>query len=165
MIKDISIDVVRKRLYMDDNAGSIMTDLKMTMLRYKKGSGTHPAIVWLCGGGWVTQDFNAHVPELIAYAEAGYFVVSVQYRLEGECRFPAQLNDIKAAIRYLRAHAKQLDIDPERIGMMGESAGGHLASLIGSTGETREFDGTTLINPAPYRRPAVYTPGQFSVDV
>ncbi len=150
MIKDIKVDIIRQRLYLDDNvtygravtygSGSTMTDLKMTMLRYKKGSGTYPAIVWLCGGGWVTQDFNAHVPELIAYAQAGYLVASVQYRLAGECRFPAQLNDIKAAIRYLRAHAKQLDIDPERIGVMGESAGGHLASLIGSTGETREFD-------------------------
>lgn len=150
MIHDIQIDIVRQRLYLDDNvtygragtygSGSTMTDMKLTMLRHRAGSGTYPLILWLCGGGWVSQDFNAHVPELFEYARAGYLIASVQYRLAGECRFPAQINDIKAAIRYLRAHAKQLDIDPERIGVMGESAGGHLAALIGTTGETREFD-------------------------
>jgi acetyl esterase/lipase len=151
MIHDVRIDVERQRLYLDDNAtyarsvtyasGSTLHDLKMTLLRHRTGTGVkYPAIVFLSGGGWATQDFNAHIPELVGFAEAGYVVASVEYRLAGEQRFPAQLIDVKAAIRYLRAHAEALNIDVDRIGVLGESAGGHLAALVGTTGHTRAFD-------------------------
>ncbi len=151
MIHDIDIEVKRERLYLDDNvtygravtygSGSTMRDMKTTILRHRTGTGMkYPAILWIGGGGWVTQDFNSHLPELVEFAEAGYVVALVEYRLAGECRFPAALVDIKACIRYLRAHAQELNVDVNRIGILGESAGGHYAALIGTTGNTREFD-------------------------
>ena len=151
MIHDISIEVKRERLYLDDNvtygraltygSGSTMRDMKTTIIRHRTGTGIkYPAILWIGGGGWVSQDFNSHLPELIEFAEAGYVVAAVEYRLAGECKFPAGLMDIKACIRYIRAHAEELNVDVNKIGVLGESAGGHYASLIGTTGNTREFD-------------------------
>jgi hypothetical protein len=99
MIHDVKIDVTRQRLYLDDNvtygravtygSGSTMRDMRMTLIRHRTGTGIkYPVIIFLCGGGWVSQDYNAHVPELFEYAEAGYVVASVEYRLAGESVFP-----------------------------------------------------------------------------
>ncbi len=176
MIQDIQIDVVRQRLYLDDNvtygraitygSGSTMRDMRTTILRHRTGTGIkYPAIVWVGGGGWVTQDFNAHLAELVGFAEGGYVVALIEYRLAGECKFPAQLIDIKAAIRYLRAHAEELNIDADRIGVLGESAGGHLAALIGTTGETREFDQGEHLDQSSAVQAACcwYTPVDFKL--
>lgn len=108
-----------------------------------KNRGNHapcPTIVWLCGGAFRVMDRSAWMPELMRYAEAGFVVASVEYRTGNEAVFPAPLIDVKAAIRYLRAHAKEFCVDPEIIISMGESAGGALACLLGVTGEKREFD-------------------------
>lgn len=67
-------------------------------------------------------------------------VASVQYRTSNEAVFPAQLEDVKAAIRYLKAHSERYGIDPERFGVMGESAGGHLTAMTALTGDHKEFD-------------------------
>ena len=176
MIQDIQIDVVRQRLYLDDNvtygraitygSGSTMRDMRTTILRHRIGTGIkYPAIVWVGGGGWVTQDFNAHLAELVGFAEGGYVVALIEYRLAGECKFPAQLIDIKAAIRYLRAHAEELNIDADRIGVLGESAGAHLAALIGTTGETREFDQGEHLDQSSAVQAACcwYTPVDFKL--
>ena len=103
-------------------------------------SGTRvPAVVFLHGGGWQVGSRHAAGP---AYrdasptpfermAQAGIAVASVDYRLSGEATFPAQLHDAKAAVRWLRARAGEIGIDPQRIAAWGESAGGHLAELLG----------------------------------
>ncbi|MFJ9870284.1 alpha/beta hydrolase fold domain-containing protein [Streptomyces sp. NPDC101165] len=99
--------------------------------------GAVAAVVWIHGGGWLEGDRRYPPPtvpvELLhgAVLGAGLALVSVDYRHSLEAPFPAQLHDVKAAIRYVRRHADLLGIDPERIGVWGESAGGHLAALAG----------------------------------
>src|SRR4051794_23098656 len=80
--------------------------------------------------------------------DAGYAVASLDYRLSGEAPFPAAVLDVKAAVRFLRAHATEYGIDPERIGVFGRSAGGHLATMLGVTASTDRFDDPVLGNIA-----------------
>lgn len=74
-------------------------------------------------------------------ARQGYVTVSIDYRLAGEALFPAQIHDVKTAVRWLRAHATELMIDPSRIGVWGISAGGHLAGLLGTSAGIKELEG------------------------
>lgn len=90
-----------------------------------------PVILWIPGGGYRGSDKNLMVPEMIYLAEAGYVVASMCYRGSGEAVFPAQIMDVKTAIRFLRAHAKEYNLDADHIATMGRSAGGHLAALAG----------------------------------
>ncbi len=99
-----------------------------------------PLIVFICGGGFEKEDVNVWTPELAYFAKHGYSVACVDYSVLPFTEWPEQLEDVKLAIRYLRAHAKEFWIDPDRIAVMGESAGGYLAAMAGTTGETREYD-------------------------
>ncbi|MEU9029463.1 alpha/beta hydrolase [Streptomyces sp. NPDC048383] len=109
-------------------------------VRTPAGEGPFPAVVWIHGGGWLDGDRRYPPPtvpaELLhgAVLDAGLALVSIDYRHSLEAPFPAQLHDVKAAIRYVRAFAEVLGIDPDRIGVWGESAGGHLAALAGLVG-------------------------------
>ncbi len=100
----------------------------------------YPVLVWICGGAWITMEKAAHTPFLVQLARKGYIIASIEYRMSGTKHFPAQIEDVKSAIRYLRAHAEEFHIDPDRIAVGGESAGGHLAALAGVTGGKKEFD-------------------------
>lgn len=101
-----------------------------------------PAIVYIHGGGWQRGDKSWGLASLYPLAASGkYFTVSINYRLSGEKTWPAQIHDCKAAIRWLRANAERLKIDCSRIGVWGGSAGGHLASLIGTLNETKQLEG------------------------
>lgn len=97
-----------------------------------------PLIVWVHGGGWRAGSKN-RCPAL-PYLSKGYVVASINYRLSQEAIYPAQIQDCKAAIRWLRANAKQYHINPERIGAWGSSAGGHLVALLGTTGDVEAFN-------------------------
>lgn len=88
-----------------------------------------PCVVWVPGGGWRGCDKNLMVPEMQFLVERGYVLASIYYRSSAQGHWPDQLTDVKTAIRFLRAHAEEYHIDPERIGVMGRSAGGHLASM------------------------------------
>ena len=99
-----------------------------------------PCIVFLCGGSWSVMDPTVWMAEMTYYAKRGYVVAGVQYSVSGEAAFPEQVIEIRQAIRYLRAHAEELRIDPERIAVMGESAGGHLAAITALTAEYPAFD-------------------------
>ncbi len=101
-----------------------------------------PVIVFIHGGGWFEGHHNRGIAPLLHFAERGYLCVTVEYRLSDEAKFPAQIEDLKTAIRYLRAKAKELHLDPERIGVWGQSAGGHLAALLGTSGKVKELEGT-----------------------
>lgn len=94
---------------------------------------TYPLILYLqgCGWGWSEQDTFAFIPQLSEFAKKGYVVASVQYRLSSQDVFPAQLEDVKTAIDYLKNHASQYNIDPGKIGLWGDSSGAHLALLAG----------------------------------
>ncbi len=97
-----------------------------------------PLVVWFHGGSWKWGNKNGC--PILWLSDYGYAVASVNYRLSQHAKFPAQIEDCKAAIRFLRAHAGEYGVDPERVGVWGASAGGHLAALLGTTGHTRDFD-------------------------
>jgi acetyl esterase/lipase len=111
-------------------------------------SGLSPAIVYFHGGGWAVgtrrrfgRAFKQWSPSAMArLAAAGFVVITVDYRLSGEARFPAQIDDAKAAVRWLRANAEEFNLDVDRIVAWGESAGGQVAALVGVTGHRETQD-------------------------
>ncbi|MBT2551294.1 alpha/beta hydrolase [Arthrobacter sp. ISL-65] len=111
------------------------------------GGGPVPVVVWIHGGAFQLGDRRELPPTFEPESvfrllnKAGIACATVDYRHALEAPFPAQLHDIKAAVRYLRHHADVLGIDPERIGAWGESAGGHLAALLGLTGSREDLEG------------------------
>jgi acetyl esterase/lipase len=105
------------------------------------GEGTWPCILDIHGGGWKARQVEADKPMMERLAQRGFVTALVSYRLSTEAKYPAAIHDCKAALRCLRAHAKELKIDPQRIGCMGGSAGGHLSGLTGMTSGLPEFEG------------------------
>ncbi|SKB05772.1 Acetyl esterase/lipase [Prosthecobacter debontii] len=102
-----------------------------------------PLIISIHGGGWSSGDkTDAFVGILHLLLQEGKFAgASINYRLTNETRWPEQIYDCKAAIRWLRAHAKELNIDPQKFGVIGGSAGSHLACLLGTSGDVAELEG------------------------
>jgi len=101
-----------------------------------------PVIVYVHGGAWMSGDKSMAALRLAAIAAQGdYVCVSVGYRLSGEAIWPAQIHDCKAAIRWLRANAAKYHLDPEKIGVWGTSAGGHLVSMLGTSGDVKDLEG------------------------
>jgi acetyl esterase/lipase len=100
-----------------------------------------PCILVLHGGGWYTGSKSDHSGLIESVARRGYVGVSADYRLVPSHRFPAHVEDVKCAVRFLRAHAKPYGIDPGRIGVMGFSAGGHLAMMLGTTAGMKKLEG------------------------
>lgn len=119
--------------------GHLTQDLKLDIV-YPEHAKKRPCIVWICGGAWLEMSTSAHLLYLCDLARQGFVVASVQYRTSNEVKFPGQLEDIKAAIRYLKAHSDHYGIDVEHFGVMGESAGGHLTAMTALTGKMKEFD-------------------------
>ena len=109
--------------------GHTRRDLKLDLIYPEDPEKVYPCIVWICGGAWLTMDKSAHLPYLAELARSGFAVASVEYRTSNEAIYPTQIVDVKAAIRYLKAHSERYRIDPERFGVMGESAGGYLAAM------------------------------------
>ena len=109
--------------------GHTRRDLKLDLIYPEDPEKVYPCIVWICGGAWLTMDKSAHLPYLAELARSGFVVASVEYRTSNEAIYPTQIVDVKAAIRYLKAHSERYRIDPERFGVMGESAGGYLAAM------------------------------------
>lgn len=105
-----------------------------------EGANNPPLLVWVHGGGW--RGGSKDNPRVLGFVNEGYALASIDYRLSSMAEFPAQIYDLKAAVRYLRAKAEQYGYDATRIAMMGSSAGAHLAALAGVTNGTREFEGT-----------------------
>lgn len=104
-------------------------DLKMDIIYPEDKTRKYPCVVWICGGAWIRLDRSAHTAYLSELARSGFVVASVEYRTSNEGCFPIQLQDVKAGIRYLRALSDRYHIDPARIGVMGESAGGYLTAM------------------------------------
>jgi acetyl esterase/lipase len=97
-----------------------------------------PLIIRIHGGAWLAGSKESEDPQ--DYLQDGFAVASINYRLSQHAIFPAQIQDCKAAVRYLRANAQKYNLDPNRFAIWGESAGGHLAALLGTTGDVNEFD-------------------------
>ncbi len=121
-----------------------MGGVELRMDLYHPGSkeARRPVTLYVHGGGWTKGDKidRAGALEIRALQSAGFVVAAVNYRLAPEHRFPAMIEDVKCAVRYLRAHADKYHIDPDRIGAWGGSAGGHLVSLLGTADKSAGFD-------------------------
>ena len=96
-----------------------------------------PLIIWIHGGAWRGGNKTHYFPK--AYLNAGYAGASINYRLSQHAIFPAQIEDVKAAVRWLRANSETYRIDPSRFAAWGSSAGGHLVAMLGTTGDIAEF--------------------------
>jgi len=106
----------------------------------EKVSGPAPVIVWIHGGAW-RRGGKRKCPA-VALVPDGYAVASIDYRLSSTAPFPAQIEDCKAAVRWLRANAAKYNLNADRIGVWGMSAGGHLAALLGTSGGVPELEGS-----------------------
>ena len=116
--------------------------LKMDILRSRTlPAQPMPGLVWIHGGAWREGNKEEGFKPLLPFARQGYLCASIEYRLSHEAIFPAQIEDCKCAIRFLRAHAKEFHLDCDRIGVWGRSAGGHLAALLGTTHHVKELEG------------------------
>lgn len=93
-----------------------------------------PLVIWVHGGGWSSGSRLPIPANVSALCDRGFAVASIDYRFTNVARWPAQIQDCKGAVRWLRAHAAQYGIDPGRFGVWGPSAGGHLASMLGTSG-------------------------------
>lgn len=104
--------------------------------------GKLPVVVFIHGGGWRSGDKAGGRRQVSEFVASGEFAgVSVGYRLTDEAQFPQQIYDCKAAIRWIRANAERYGLDPDKIAVWGSSAGGHLVSLLGTSGEVKELEG------------------------
>jgi len=117
--------------------------LTMNIFLPQTGAGPHPAAVMVHGGGWEHGDAgspNRLSPVESGLVSQGFVVASLNYRLAPQYLWPAQIEDVKCAIRYLRAEAATYAIDTTRIGAWGSSAGGHLVSMLGTVGPSAGYD-------------------------
>ena len=145
MAKQFTSDIVKRENVAYTNEGSSAQSLDLYASKEAKNV---PLIIWIHGGAFLfgSKEGFPVEPVPLGFLLDGYAIASINYRLSPEAVFPAQLEDCKAAVRWLRSHADEFGIDPNRIGVWGASAGAFLAALLGTTGGTREFDvGENLI--------------------
>ena len=128
----IQRDLVYKRI--NDRA------LRLDLYSPQDPSSPSPVILWIHAGGWSHGQKEDYTP-VIRFVSDGYAVASMECRLSGEAPFPAQIEDCKAAVRWLRANAAKYNLDADRIGAGGHSGGGHLAALLGTSGGVQELEG------------------------
>lgn len=154
MKKHIKVEKLQDKLWMDtrvvygQSAGwsQVSTRNLHLSIIYHDSPKTCPCLLWLCGGGWLSVDVEAYLPNLIDLVRAGFAICSIEYAGSNESHFPDQLIQIKAAVRYLRENAARYNINSKKMGVIGESAGGHLASLLGTTSGRQEFEKGSYLN-------------------
>lgn len=105
------------------------------------GEGPYPVVLWVHGGAWRNGSKDNPPIQRIVHEGKGFALASVEYRLSPQAAFPAQIHDLKAAVRFLRGEAKKLRLDPDRFAAAGGSAGAHLAVLLGVSGGVAELEG------------------------
>jgi acetyl esterase/lipase len=137
-----------KRKYLDVPYADLSPAQKLDVYLPDEGEGPFPAIVSIHGGafmGWDKADIQ--VLPMLEGLKRGYAVVAVNYRLSWEAIFPAQVHDVKAAVRWIRANSGRYHLDPDRIAAWGGSAGGYLASMLGVSAGVPELEDLSLGNP------------------
>lgn len=121
-----------------------------------------PAIIFIHGGGWgggKKEDLKLYA---VHYAEEGYVTATIRYRLSGEAKFPAQVEDCKQAVRWMRANAADMGVDPDRIAVSGNSAGGHLAMMVGYTDDPPDAEVSSRVCAVvDFYGPTDLTPAEF----
>jgi len=131
-------DLFSNVIYSQVKDGVVFRQLKMSLL-VPRNNDLKPAIVYFPGGGFMTANHDKYITMRMALANAGYVVAAAEYRVIPD-KFPAPVVDGKTAVRYLRAHAKEFNIDPARIAVLGDSAGGWMAQMLGTTNGDKTFD-------------------------
>ena len=116
--------------------------LQLNLARPSTGTGPFPVVLCIHGGGFRAGKREGYDGLCLKLAQRGYVAATMSYRLAPKYPFPAAIHDTKAAVRWLRANAEKYHIDPERLGVTGGSAGGHLAQFLGVTGDVAMFEGT-----------------------
>lgn len=120
---------------------------KLDIYLPETGTGPFPVIIHIHGGAfWGGDKADAQIDAPIEGLKHGYAVVSINYRLSREAIFPAQIQDVKAAIRFIRANGKKYNLKTDKIGVWGDSAGGHLVAMAGTTSDVKDFDDASLGN-------------------
>lgn len=127
-------------------------ELKLDIARPEDTSTPHPAVLLIHGGAWRAGNKKDTRPLVAELAQHGYVAVSPQYRFCPDVPFPAQVHDVKAAVRWLRTNAKELGVDPDHIGAVGFSAGAHLSLMLGLTDGDDGLEGDGLAPDAPSSR-------------
>lgn len=139
--------------------------LQLNIARPKSGTGPFPTVLCIHGGGFRAGNRDSYNKLCLTLAQHGFIAVTTSYRLAPKYQFPAAVHDVKAAVRWLRANANKYGIDPNRIGVTGGSAGGHLAQFLGVTAGVKQFEGEGG-NPAQSSSVAcvvnVYGPSDFT---
>lgn len=139
-------------------------ELRADLYRPLDGPGPFPAVLTVHGGSWANGTKARMGAVSMRLARAGYLAVAIDYRLAPRYRFPAQLEDLKAAIRWMRTNAERLNIDPNRIGAWGYSAGGHLVELLAVTDPSAELEGYSDEPGAPSTRLQAAVAGAAPAD-
>lgn len=118
------------------------SNLRAAIVAPKTAATLMPAVIWIHGGGWKggTYKGDLTLPKLLA--AHGYFCLSIEYRVVKTAQWPAQIEDCKLAVRWLRANAAKYNVDPNRIAAAGASAGGHLAACLGTMVDIKEYEGS-----------------------
>jgi acetyl esterase/lipase len=111
-----------------------------------EGAGPFPVVILIHGGAFLGGSKSDEASNAAVLNANGYVAVSINYRLSGEAKFPAQIEDCKTSVRFLRANAAKYKINPEKIGSWGASAGGNLSALLGTSGNVAELEGASLGN-------------------
>lgn len=135
-----TITVTKDVPYREGESDSWKLDLAMPE---NSGDELRPALVIVHGGGWAggSKSVDVYQKMMVDYAHKGYVTINVEYRLTGEAPFPACIEDVKCAVRWLRAHAEELNVDPDRIGSYGHSAGAHLSMMLAMVPESAGLEG------------------------
>ena len=135
---DAKVKIEKKIVY--GKGGDV--DLELDLATPTAGKGPFPAIICIHGGGWKGGSRQQLTPLTELFAKSNFVSVTISYRFAPKHKFPAQIEDCKAAVRFLRANAEKYNIDPNRIGVVGFSAGGHLSCLLGAGKEADDLEGT-----------------------
>lgn len=125
------------------NDDGSQTILRLNLWQNSTGNEPAPLVIWIHGGAWLGGSYNSPPPPLESLLESGFAVASVQYRFSGAAIFPAQIHDVKGAVRFLRTNADEYNLDPKRFAAWGSSSGGHLTALLATSGDVTEAEGTT----------------------
>jgi acetyl esterase/lipase len=151
--------VLRDVTYVERESGSLKADVYLP-----EGKGPFPGILVVHGGAWATGSRQQLALVAEYFASQGYTAMAISYRLAPEHKFPAQLHDCIAAVRYFRGQASTYKIDPERIGGFGYSAGGHLVALLGAIDPEDGLDEDSVASDAPSARLQVVLAGGAPCD-
>ena len=116
-------------------------ELKLNLAKPKDATGKLPCVLVIHGGGWAAGNKEGHNNLTWEFAKRGFVSATIGYRLAPKSLFPAQIEDVKCAVRYLRANAEKLNVDPDKLGALGFSAGAHLSMMLGAMGKGDGLEG------------------------